>query len=174
MVGGHLQTGVMMAREPFGKTLKRLREELGITQVRLAELMDTQQSTVANWEIRALPIKDHDTLQKLARHLRVSVDDLLGLAESPIAEGPPVWYTDNAAHRRLIGIIDDMPPGMRQGWFELTGKLAQMDPEQGEAYISLISQMIEIKMGASRLPVGDEDNHDNGNNNVHRVEKQLG
>lgn len=39
-----------------GKELKKRREGLGITQTKLAELLDVKQNTVYRWEAEILPI----------------------------------------------------------------------------------------------------------------------
>lgn len=59
--------------------IKALRKEKGLTQTRLAELFDVDQTTVSKWELgKTLP--DTYTLVLLAGFFQVSTDYLLGLS----------------------------------------------------------------------------------------------
>ena len=61
----------------FGKTLKLLRKQKGLTQEELAKVFSVTRGSLANWEIdRANP--DVDTLNKLADYFGVTTDYLLG------------------------------------------------------------------------------------------------
>jgi transcriptional regulator with XRE-family HTH domain len=61
----------------FGQRLAALRKERGLTQVQLAELLDTSQQTVTAYEngTRRVPIT---TLPLLAHTLGTSIEDLIG------------------------------------------------------------------------------------------------
>lgn len=59
--------------------IKKLRQELNLTQVQLAEQFALDQTTISKWELgKALP--DTQTLIKLANFFDVSTDFLLGLS----------------------------------------------------------------------------------------------
>ena len=59
--------------------IKNLRLEKGLTQIKLAELFDIDQTTVSKWELgKALP--DTSLLIRLADFFDVSIDYLLGLS----------------------------------------------------------------------------------------------
>lgn len=56
--------------------IKKLREAAGISQMRLSEMINVPQSTIASWETgRALPRADK--LPLIAKALGCTVDDLL-------------------------------------------------------------------------------------------------
>lgn len=59
-----------------GKNIKHFREEKGMTQTELAEILFVTRQAVSNWETeKAEP--DIDTLQKIAAALEVSVEELI-------------------------------------------------------------------------------------------------
>ena len=60
----------------FGERLKQRRQELKITQARLAELLSVSRSAISNWEVgRNYP--DLDILVSLSEILQMSIDQLL-------------------------------------------------------------------------------------------------
>lgn len=64
-----------------GKRLKELREEKGLTQQQLGELVNLSQQTIGHYEVgRAKP--DPDTLEKFADLFFCSVDYLLGRTDT--------------------------------------------------------------------------------------------
>lgn len=61
----------------FGQRLKELRNERGLLQKDLAEILGTTNSSVCDWETdRAQP--DMETLSKIADYFNVTTDYLLG------------------------------------------------------------------------------------------------
>ena len=68
----------------LGARIARLRKDQNITQVQLAALLDTSQQTITAYESgrRRLPVS---LLPTIARHLGVSVEELIG--EEPKAVG---------------------------------------------------------------------------------------
>jgi len=64
--------------ENIGKTLKKLRKDRGITQEELAQLINVERSTVANWE-RGAKQPGLDRLIQYSRFFGVSLDELVGL-----------------------------------------------------------------------------------------------
>ena len=68
----------------FGERLVRLREEAGMTRKKLAELCGVAQSTVINYE-KGTRIPYADTAVKMAQVFGMSVEELLGMDNSPLA-----------------------------------------------------------------------------------------
>lgn len=68
-----------MSREisQIGKNIKKLRKQKGLSQDRLSKLADISYNTVIKLESDGITNPSIDTLQKLAKALNVSVDDLL-------------------------------------------------------------------------------------------------
>lgn len=61
----------------FGKRLKKLRKEAGITQKELADEIGVNRATIAGYETKGKE-PSYDTLIKIARALNCSLDVLLG------------------------------------------------------------------------------------------------
>jgi len=68
-----------MSREisPIGKNIKKLRKQKGLSQDRLSKLADISYNTVIKLESGGITNPSINTLQKLAKALDVSVDNLL-------------------------------------------------------------------------------------------------
>lgn len=61
----------------ISKTLRKLREQKGLTQEKLARLADVSNNTVIKIEAGKNENPTLDTLKKLANALDISVDDLI-------------------------------------------------------------------------------------------------
>ena len=61
----------------IGKNVKKLRQAKDISQDRLSKLADISLNTVVKLELDASPNPTIETLQKIAKSLGVSVDDLI-------------------------------------------------------------------------------------------------
>ena len=61
----------------IGKNIKRLRQEKGISQDKLSKLADISLNTVVKMELNQSPNPTLETIQKLAKALGVSLDDLV-------------------------------------------------------------------------------------------------
>jgi len=61
----------------IGKNIKRLRQEKGISQDKLSKLADISLNTVVKMELDQSPNPTLETIQKLAKALDVSLDDLV-------------------------------------------------------------------------------------------------
>jgi transcriptional regulator with XRE-family HTH domain len=73
-------TDLLLPMEEFADRLRELRQARGLTQARLAELLDTSPRVYNRWETgSALPRLD--TLVQLADLLEVSLDELVGREE---------------------------------------------------------------------------------------------
>ena len=61
----------------IGKNIKRLRQEKGFSQDKLSKLADLSLNTVVKIELDDSPNPTIETVQRIAKALEVSVDDLL-------------------------------------------------------------------------------------------------
>jgi len=61
----------------IGKNIKRLRQRKGISQDNLSKLADISLNTVVKIELDQSPNPTLETIQKLAKALGVSLDDLV-------------------------------------------------------------------------------------------------
>ncbi len=61
----------------IGKNIKRLRQEKGLSQDKLSKLADLSLNTVVKIELDESPNPTIETVQRIAKALEVSVDDLL-------------------------------------------------------------------------------------------------
>jgi len=66
--------------EAFADRLPKLREDRGLTQARLAELLETSPRVTNHWETGAA-LPRLDTLVQLADLLEVALDELVGRTE---------------------------------------------------------------------------------------------
>lgn len=69
-----------MKENQFGKKLKELRKEKGISQKELGEFLNVCNQAVSFWETGSRE-PDLDTLRDIAKYFDTSIDYLLGLAE---------------------------------------------------------------------------------------------
>ena len=65
------------SKSNIGKTVKKLREKLGLSQEKLARLADVSNNTVINIEAGKQDNPTIETLKKVANALQVGVDDLI-------------------------------------------------------------------------------------------------
>ncbi len=61
----------------IGKNIKRYRQEKGLSQDKLSKLSDLSLNTVVKIELDDTPNPTIETMQRIAKALAVSVDDLL-------------------------------------------------------------------------------------------------
>lgn len=61
----------------IGKNIKRLRQEKELSQDKLSKLADLSLNTVVKIEVDESPNPTIETIQRIAKALGVSVDDLL-------------------------------------------------------------------------------------------------
>lgn len=66
----------------FGTRLKDLRQSMGVTQVKLAEILDVKQSAICNWETYDRQ-GNLENIVKVADYFGVSVDYLIGRTNNP-------------------------------------------------------------------------------------------
>ncbi len=82
----------------FGSRLKALRVKSGFTQAQLADKLNISPSTVGMYE-QGRREPDNDTLTKICRELKVSVDYLLGT-------GNNIKTSDSEIDRLILDFID--------------------------------------------------------------------
>ena len=61
----------------IGKNIKRFRQDKGLSQDKLSKLADLSLNTVVKIELDESPNPTIETVQRVAKALEVSVDDLL-------------------------------------------------------------------------------------------------
>ena len=61
----------------IGKNIKRFRQDKGLSQDKLSKLADLSLNTVVKMELDESPNPTIETIQRIAKALDVSVDDLL-------------------------------------------------------------------------------------------------
>ncbi len=61
----------------IGKNIKKYRQEKGLSQDKLSKLADLSLNTVVKIELDESPNPTIETIQRIAKALEVSVDDLL-------------------------------------------------------------------------------------------------
>ena len=61
----------------IGKNIKRYRQDKGLSQDKLSKLADLSLNTVVKIELDERPNPTSETIQRIAKALDVSVDDLL-------------------------------------------------------------------------------------------------
>lgn len=64
----------------YGKRIKEIRQEKGLTQTQFAELLSTTQSTIGKYEREEIQLTV-DTILKICELFDVSADYLLGLED---------------------------------------------------------------------------------------------
>jgi transcriptional regulator with XRE-family HTH domain len=65
------------SKNNLAKTVKRLREKMGISQEKLARIADVSNNTIINIEAGKQDNPTIDTVKKIANALEVSIDKLL-------------------------------------------------------------------------------------------------
>jgi transcriptional regulator with XRE-family HTH domain len=66
-----------MSESSLFKKVRKLREERGLSQEKLARLADVSNNTIVNIEAGKQANPTIDTLRKIAKALNVSLDDLI-------------------------------------------------------------------------------------------------
>jgi len=61
----------------IGKNIKRLRQAKGISQDKLSKLADLSLQTIVKMELDDKPNPTIETVQKIAKALDISIDDLM-------------------------------------------------------------------------------------------------
>ena len=101
----------------FSERLKSLREERGLTQTRLAELLVADPRVYNRWE-QGVSVPHIDTVVKIADILQVNLDELLGRApvtSKPIVRNPKLMeiyheldHLSDEEQQAVITLIDSL------------------------------------------------------------------
>jgi len=104
-------------RSPFGERLVAARQQLGLSQMLVAEKLGITQQTYAGWERRTTALRP-EHLAQLATVLNVPVDHLLGRANLLKRSGGPVGKARRIfeevsklprnRQQRILGVVEDM------------------------------------------------------------------
>ena len=65
------------SKDNLSKTVRRLREKMGISQEKLARLADVSNNTIINIEAGKQQNPTIDTIKKIAKALNVSIEELI-------------------------------------------------------------------------------------------------
>jgi transcriptional regulator with XRE-family HTH domain len=95
-------------RSAFGERLVAARQQLGLSQIQVAEKLGITQQTYAGWERRTTALRP-EHLAQLANVFNVPVDFLLGRGNSPKRGGGPVGKM-----RRIFEQASNLPREQQQ------------------------------------------------------------
>lgn len=103
-------------RSPLGQRLFEARQNAGLSQAKIAELIGVPQQTYAGWERRNCAINP-EHLARLAEVLGVSVDALLGRKSTTRRGGPKgkaqrlfeeVSSLPRSRQQRILNVVEDL------------------------------------------------------------------
>lgn len=86
----------------FGKKIKSLREERGLTQTELARELGTTLKTISNYETRGMRPRKMDMYQKLADFFEVNINYLLTEEEHFVLESSARYGRQGAAEAESL------------------------------------------------------------------------
>ncbi len=95
-------------RSAFGERLVAARQQLGLSQIQVADKLGISQQTYAGWERRTTALRP-EHIAGLAGLMNVSVDHLLGRQATPKRSGGPVGRA-----RRLFEQVSQLPRHQQQ------------------------------------------------------------
>ena len=154
----------------FAHRLKELREQKGLKQKELAKLVNVSQKTISAYETgRAQP--PSETLQQLAKIFGVTVDFLLGLADSPVSEPLnfekykvryiPIYNGVCAGNTGTYPegnvVIDHIPiPAHLNGKFGIRVYGDSMEPDIKDGDFVVVDPDIEVQQGDKIVVILEE------------------
>ena len=91
----------------FSDRLKELREEKGLTQIQLAEILNISKSAIANYESGLREPKNNRLWKKIASYFNVTVDYLMDIPDTPTIlaadtaslDGKPIIIASNTVDK---------------------------------------------------------------------------
>jgi transcriptional regulator with XRE-family HTH domain len=104
---------VVFVLNTFGKRLKEIRIERGLRQEDIGAIVHVGKSTVSQWE-NNVHVPDIETIAKIASHLNVSIDYLLGRTD---ISNP----TELTIDEELAQIMKDLGPDITLQFYDLKG-----------------------------------------------------
>jgi len=164
----------------FAERLKELRNQRGLSQYKLADLLDVSPSTVAAWEVgRNEP--NYDMLKKIADFFEVSVDYLLGKTDDPTPSHKRIedypWYVElrpipvyNGAKAGLEGKFPDDSeivtwisiPKKSPGKFAVIVHGDSMEPEISDGDMVVVDPDVEIQPNDRVVVIFEDDSENEG------------
>ena len=109
-------------RSAFGERLFVARQQMGLSQMQLADKLGITQSTYAGWERRTTALKP-EYISKIAVVLNVSADYLLGHVNGGHRKGGPIGKARRVfeevsklprhQQQRILGIVEDLIAAQR-------------------------------------------------------------
>lgn len=115
----------------FGKRLKKLREQNGLTQTQLAKILNCTDGAIRGWESERREM-DHDTIKQLSDYFNVSADYLLGLSD----QREKKLFPSEKSLQELNSLVENMP---NDDQLALVKKIKNLSPEN----IQLIKNLID-------------------------------
>jgi len=104
-------------RSAFGERLVAARQQLGLSQIEVAEKLGITQQTYAGWERRTTALRP-ESIAQLASVLTVSVEHLLGQENQVKRNGGPIGKARQVfeavsqlprhQQQRILGVVEDM------------------------------------------------------------------
>lgn len=124
----------------FSDRLKELREEKGLTQMQLAEILNISKSAIANYESGLREPKDNRLWKKIASYFNVTVDYLMDISDIPTVLAADTTSLDG----KPIIIASDTIDKTQQHRNALADKIRNSDytDEQLDKIEKLINLMI--------------------------------
>jgi transcriptional regulator with XRE-family HTH domain len=138
----------------IGVRIKSLREEHGMTQTELGNLLGVVKQTVSSWE-NEISSPGNDTLLKMADIFEVSADFLLGKSDdvNSVEQSEPEYTTEK--ERQLLSLYREY---LDNGYsYEIRERLISFMPELADTYGSKSYAERKILKTFSSL---NEDNQD--------------
>lgn len=99
------------ASKKIGEAIKKIRKEKGLSQLELANLIDSSQSHIANIEAGRRRIS-YETLEKIAQALGVSVAQLL---TTPKEKREKLDEVEEITNLVPVAVVSDVPAGGLEG-----------------------------------------------------------
>lgn len=134
----------------LGTTIKKLRKDIGITQMVLAKALNVSKSTIAMWETNCRE-PDLDTIKKIAEFFGVSVDYLTGnkitVDYSGIDETKEFCLKHYPLYSQKIeGLLDDLDRLSDKGIDEACKRVHELTllDEYSAEYIPTSEELSEI------------------------------
>ncbi len=86
----------------FGDKLKTLREEKGLTQTELAEVLGTSLKTISNYEVKGVRPRKMDMYEKIADYFDVNINYLLTQDNDFVLEAAKTYGYEGAKDAEAI------------------------------------------------------------------------